>query len=131
MNIETIKNLNKLKNASSVNHELIALNANILTQNVLKCLYKEGFILSYRNMHIHDKNSPSKLLVKMRYLYNKSIFQHLKIKSSSSKRIFFSLKDISKMSSKKSLLVFSTNKGLLTLNECKKLRVGGILLFTC
>jgi small subunit ribosomal protein S8 len=132
MNIETIKFLNQLKNASLVNHESIKVDSNKLIKNLLKLLYKEGYILYYR---IKKKesfyNSTTESIVNLRYFYNKSIFKNLKIISSPSNKRYFSLINISRMISKKNLFVFSTNKGLLTLNECKKLRVGGVLLFVC
>jgi ribosomal protein S8 len=131
MNIETIKNLNQLKNASLVNHELVKLNSNKLTKNLLKLLYKEGLILSYRINEKNIKKITPEFVVRIRYVYNKSVFKQLKIISSPSQRRFLCLKSISRIASKKNLLVFSTNKGLLTLNECKKFKVGGVLLFIC
>jgi small subunit ribosomal protein S8 len=133
MNIETIKFLIKLKNASTANQESFNSNVNKLSQNLLKILYREGFVLSFRikkqdsSFGINNTTST----INLRYLYNKSMWRHLKIVSSPSKRRYFCLKSISRISSKKNLFVFSTNKGLLTLNECKKLKVGGVLLFIC
>lgn len=131
MNITTIHNLNKLKNASYVNHELAHIDSNKLTEKLLKLLYKEGFILSYRIKKNSKFISFPKSVVSLRYLYNRPIFKNLKIISSPSQRRFFGLKNISRLSSKNNLLVFSTNLGLLTLNECKKFGLGGILLFIC
>jgi small subunit ribosomal protein S8 len=131
MNIETIKNLNKLKNASLVNHELVYLNSNKLTKILLELLYKEGFILSYKIKEKNNEQKTTNFLVKIRYLYNKPVFKHLKIVSSPSHRKFLCLKNISKITSKKNLFVFSTSKGILTLNQCKRFKVGGLLLFIC
>jgi ribosomal protein S8 len=41
------------------------------------------------------------------------------------------IKSISKLSTKKRILVFSTSKGLLNGLECKKQNIGGTLLFIC
>lgn len=132
MNIETIKFLNQLKNASLVHHESIQTNSNRLIQSLMKILYKEGFILSFRTKKKDNYfNLTSESFVNLRYFYNKPIFRNLKIMSSPTKRRYFGIKSISRISSKKNLLIFSTNKGLLTLNDCKRLNIGGILLFVC
>jgi ribosomal protein S8 len=133
MNIETIKFLIKLKNASTVNQESFYSNVNKLSQNLLKILYKEGFVLSFRikkRDSSYDSNTTTSK-INLRYSHNKSVFRYLKIVSSPSKRRYFCLKSISRINSKRNLFVFSTNKGLLTINECKKLKVGGVLLFIC
>ena len=44
---------------------------------------------------------------------------------------YFTLKDVSKISTKKLVLFFSTNKGILTSLDCKKHGLGGTLLFAC
>ena len=131
MNIETIKFLNQLKNASLVNHENVCVKSNRLIQSLLKLLYKEGVILSFRTKKFEPLKFTFKSFINLRYFYNKAIFKHLKIMSSPSKRRYFCLKNICRISSKKNIFVFSTNKGLLTLNGCKKLKVGGVLLFIC
>jgi ribosomal protein S8 len=132
MNVETIKFLNQLKNASLVHHESVQTNSNKLIQNLMKILYKEGFILSFRTKKRENfYNLTSESHVSLRYFYNKPIFRNLKIVSSPSRRRYFGIKSISRINSKKNLLIFSTNKGLLTLNDCKRLNIGGILLFVC
>lgn len=132
MNIQTIKFLNKLKNASLINNEFITVDSNKFIHLLLKFLYKEGFILSFK---IKEKdsfhNNTTEALVILRYFYNKPIFRDLKIISSPSKNTVLSYRSLSRITSKKNILVFSTIKGLLSLDECKKFKVGGILLFIC
>jgi ribosomal protein S8 len=48
MNLQTIKNLNKLKNASLIKSESISLEHSFLILNIIKNLYKEGFIQSFK-----------------------------------------------------------------------------------
>jgi len=61
----------------------------------------------------------------------KPIFNNLKIVSSSSYKKIVSLKNICKLVTKNKYFLFSTNKGLLSMTECKRYHVGGVLLFSC
>ncbi len=132
MNIKTINFLTQLKNASMINKESIRLESNRFILSLLKVLYKEGFILSYRVQEKKDfSNKTSEVIVNIRYVQNKPVFNNLKIISSPSFQKLVSLKNISRLVSKKKFFLFSTNLGLLTLNECKKMHVGGFLLFVC
>jgi small subunit ribosomal protein S8 len=40
-------------------------------------------------------------------------------------RVYFSVKHIWKIDTTNSLLILSTNKGFMSITECKKLKVGG------
>ncbi len=132
MNIKTINFLTQLKNASMINKESIRLESNRFILSLLKVLYKEGFILSYRVQEKKDfSNKTSEVIVNIRYVQNKPVFNNLKIISSPSFQKLVSLKNISRLVAKKKFFLFSTNLGLLTLNECKKMHVGGFLLFVC
>jgi ribosomal protein S8 len=132
MNIETIKFLNQLKNASLGNLEKIKTRSNNLILILLKVLYKEGYILSFRrNLKEGYLNETSEFLIHMKNPSGKQLFKDLRIISTSSNQKYFSLKTINRMESKRKLIVFSTDKGILTLTECKRNKVGGILLFVC
>jgi small subunit ribosomal protein S8 len=132
MNLETIKFLNQLKNASLGNLEKIKTRSNNLILNLLKVLYKEGYILSFRRILKEDYlNETSEFLIHIKNPNGKQLFKDLKIISTPSNQKYFSLKDINRMESKRKLIIFSTDKGILTLTECKRNYVGGILLFIC
>lgn len=132
MNIETIKNLNKLKNASLSNIDFVFLSYNKLTLNIILFLYHEGFILSFRVVVDHSARYFKQMIkVSLRYSENKSILNNLQILSSPSNYSFFSYNEMVKIDSRKSLYCFSTNEGLLNSFKCKKRRLGGILLFIC
>lgn len=132
MNIEIIKSLNKLKNASLSNKESICLKYNKFTLNLLKFLYEEGFVLSF--IVFNDKKSIyslRKIKVCLRFFYNKPVLKELKVLSSSSKASFLSHKNIVRLNSKKALYCFSTSQGVLSALTCKKRKLGGVLLFVC
>jgi small subunit ribosomal protein S8 len=132
MNIETINFLSQLKNASLVRKGLLQTNSNKLIKSLMKILYREGFILSFRNkLRKKFNNGTLDSIVNLKYFDNETIFSSLCIVSTPSNTRFLSIKDICRINSKKNLFIFSTNKGLLTLTECKKQHLGGVLLFVC
>ena len=132
MNIKTIHFLSKLKNSSLIGKESIIVDCNKFILKLLPKLYNEGYILSFRVKNKASfQNNTREALVSLRYYYNKPIFNRLKIASKPSFQLILSYKNICRIVAKKRFFLFSTNIGLLTLNECKKHRKGGILLFSC
>jgi ribosomal protein S8 len=129
MNTQTINFLNKIKNASLSNNELISVPYNKFIINLLAVLYKEGFIQSF-NMY-QDVNCQTKVNIVLRYYYNKSSVKNLKIISSPSKVRYLDYNSLTKLSTKKNVLFLSTSLGILTALDCKKKKIGGILFFIC
>lgn len=87
----------------------------------LKILWAEGFILGYK---INEKNT-DQLKIFLKYNRNKPTINSIKFLSKPSRRLYYSAKQIWKIDSNKSFIIFSTDKGLKSLLECKKLHIGG------
>ena len=119
-----IKALNKLKNASLINKEVVYLNFDLKYFEVLRVLYREGFIQGYK---IDKKNYQT--IVYLRFFQNKSVLDRLRFLSVPSRERFISYKDLCLINNKKTFVLLSTNKGLRTIFECKKQKLGGKLLF--
>jgi len=132
MNINTITLLSQLRSASLNKKESVMLEINNFTITVLDSLYNEGLILSYTIVRKQGfLNNTKTALVHIRYVHGKPVFENLKILSSPSFTRIISIKNICRLNPKKENFFFSTNKGILSLQECKNKRVGGILLFMC
>lgn len=125
MNVQTIRVLNKLKNSSLVHQKCISAPINKLTRRIISLLYKEGYILSYKRRDDKDMKIELKRYTRI------PIFKNLKLCSSPSKAVFLSFKQIIHLNTKKNLYILSTNKGIMTGNSCKALKLGGVLLFYC
>ena len=87
----------------------------------LKLLWAEGFIFGYT---VNEKNK-NQIKIFLKYVNNKPAIRSTKFLSKPSRRLYYSAKQIWKIDSNKSFIVFSTNKGLKSIVECKKLRLGG------
>lgn len=132
MNINTITLLSQLRSASLNKKESVMLEINNFTITVLDSLYNEGLILSYTIVRKKGfLNNTKTALVHIRYVQGKPVFENLKILSSPSFTRIISIKNICRLNPKKETFFFSTNKGILSLQECKNKKVGGILLFMC
>mgnify|MGYP001427843636 CR=1 FL=1 len=131
MNTNLIKLLLQLKNASLVKKEVVEFNCNSLCLEMLKLLYTEGFIQSFRilSKNRSDNEKQFQTTIMLRYSYNKPALKTLKIISTPSYSKYLTLKDISKIQDRKNILFLSTNRGLLTGLQCKKNKIGGTLLF--
>nr|AEP20716.1 ribosomal protein S8 [Kryptoperidinium foliaceum endosymbiont] len=93
-----------------------------ICESFLKILWNEGFISGYR---ISSQN-PSNVEIFLKYTRTGvPVISSLKFLSKPSQRIHYSSKQIWKLDSSKTFVIFSTNQGLKSINECKKDRVGG------
>ena len=93
-----------------------------ICESFLKILWNEGFISGYRISHQNNNN------VEIFLKYTKTgspAINSLKFLSKPSQKIYYSSKQIWKLDSSKTFVIFSTNHGLRSINECKKDRIGG------
>lgn len=87
----------------------------------LQILWNEGFILGYKT----DSNNFNNIKIFLKYNNQKPVIHSIKLISKPSRRLYYSIKQIWKIDSSKYFIIFSTNKGLKSITECKKLRIGG------
>jgi small subunit ribosomal protein S8 len=126
MNLTKIKFLLTLKTCSLSKKESILTNYHTKNYDLIYILYKEGLIQSF-----NLKNFNSKILIYLRYYYNKILLDSIKIVSKPSLNRYLKLKNLYKLNFKKKLFVLSTSKGLKTLSDCKINNLGGKLLYIC
>jgi small subunit ribosomal protein S8 len=124
MNKSLITFLIKIKNASYLQKEVVITNNSFLNFSVAKMLYSEGYIQSFK-----IQKNKNVLQITLRYFQGKSVLTNLKIVSSSSKLKFMNYLEIIKISSPGKNFFFSTSSGFVTIKECKKTGIGGILSF--
>jgi len=110
-----------IKNGQIAKRNYIYQTRKKICESFLKILWDEGFILGY----IVDNGSPNKLKIFLKYINNRPVINNIKTVSKPSRRIYYSIKQIWKIDSSKSFIVFSTNKGLKSIVDCKKLKIGG------
>jgi small subunit ribosomal protein S8 len=110
-----------IKNGQLSKRNSITQKKKKICEKFLKVLWNEGFIAGY----VIDKKNPSQFRIFLKYRNNKPVINLLKVISKPSRRISYSVKQLWKIKSNKSLIIISTNQGLKPLTECKKLGIGG------
>ena len=114
MNLTKIKFLLTLKTCSISKKESILINYHTKNYDLIYILYQEGLIQSFQ-----FKNLNKKILVYLRYYYNKILLDSLTIISKPSLNKYLKLKNLYKLNFKKNLFILSTSQGLKTLLDCK------------
>ncbi len=107
-----------IQNGQLANKSFILQKKTKLCSLILNLLWDEGYILGYKIEEKYFK-------IFLRYKNNSPVISSLKSISKPGNRLYYTSKQLWKINSTKGLIVVSTNKGLLTLNECKKKRLGG------
>lgn len=88
---------------------------------VLNILWNEGFISGYKI----SKGKPNVLKIFLRYKNTKPVINTINVLSKPSLKVYYSLKQLWKLDSSKGIIIISTNKGFMSLNECKQRKLGG------
>ena len=88
---------------------------------LLNILWDEGFISGYKTSDT-DSNT---IVIYLKYDNKLPVINGLSSVSKPSLRVYYSLKQLWKFDVSQGLLVLSTNKGLLSIHTCKKLKLGG------
>ena len=126
MNYTTIKFLINIKNASLGTNETLIVSYDSFSLSILKILYNSGLIQGYSAL---DSN---KVIIYVRKVFNKTLTRELKLISTPKTKVSLDYKAITRLKKNtNSLMFFSTDQGLFTINECKKNKIGGVLLFIC
>ena len=127
MNLTTIKNLIKIKNASLVSKKKVVIKYHSFIVLLLKYMYKLGLIQNYNILK--NKNI---IIIFLRHYYDKIITTNIKLISTPSHKTFLNYKNVLSIKKQTNMtLFFSTSNGILTIQDCKKQNIGGVLLFIC
>jgi small subunit ribosomal protein S8 len=110
-----------IKNAQLARRAFIFQKRTSICEAFLKILWDEGFILGYK---IDSKNF-NQIKIFLKYKNGEPVMNSIRVISKPSRQIFYSTKHIWKINSSKSFIIFATNKGLKSIVNCKKLRIGG------
>lgn len=116
--------LANIKNGQKANKAYIIYPRKKNSALILNILWEEGFILGYA---ISKKNS-NMFEIFLKYKQGIPVIKYLKSITKPSGRIYCSSKQLWKINSNLGLFILSTNKGILSINTCKNLNIGGELL---
>lgn len=109
--------ISSLKNGQAVNKSFILQWNTQFCLRLLNILWDEGFILGYKIF-----SDFSKLKIYLKYSKGSPVINNIIIISKPSLWVYYSIKRLSKI---KNFIILTTNKGLKTIKDCKKLKIGG------
>lgn len=110
-----------IKNGQLARRPFVYQTRKKICEAFLKILWDEGFILGYKI----DVKDSKKLKIFFKYVNGKPVINSIKSISKPSRRIYWSTNQIWKIDSSRNFIIFSTNKGLKSLIDCKKFKIGG------
>jgi small subunit ribosomal protein S8 len=113
--------LANIKNGQLAKQNFVYQTRKKICESFLKILWNEGFIIGYTV----DSNDSNKLKIFLKYKNNRPAINSIKFISKPSRQIYYSINQIWKIDSSKSFIIFSTNKGLKSIVDCKRLKIGG------
>lgn len=115
-----------LKNGQISRKKSVLIKKTKLCESILKILWDEGYISGYSD----SLEYPGVYSVFLKYTkIGSPAIKAINAFSRPGKRIYYSKKQVWKLESSHLFIIFSTNLGVRTLLECKKLNVGGEPLF--
>ena len=111
-----------IKNGQMARKSVIDGPKKTICESLLKILWDEGFISGYK---ISTKKD-NRIKIFLKYTKNgKPVINSLKFLSTPGQRVYYSAKQIWKLDSGKTFIIFSTNQGLKSISDCKKNKIGG------
>ncbi|MGM0444832.1 MAG: 30S ribosomal protein S8 [Bacillota bacterium] len=118
--------LTRVRNANSVNKDVVDIPASNLKINIAKTLKDEGFIKEYK---IIDNYPQNKVRVYLKYgKDNEKVITGIKRISKPGLRVYVNKDEIPRVLGGLGIAVISTSRGVLTDKEARKEGVGGEVL---
>ena len=115
--------LTRIRNANSVYHNNVTMPTSKLKEALADVLKREGFIEDYR---IEESSPCSLLKVYLKYgSHREKVIREIERTSRCGRRIYTSISDLKPVLNGLGIAILSTNKGVLSDREARKMNVGG------
>jgi len=118
--------LTQLKNAQAVKKENVKIPYSKMDEGVLKILTSNNYI---ENFEKKGQKIKRYFDVKLKYVENKGAINGIKLISKPSRRIYVGFEKIRLVKNGYGLMVVSTSKGIMSGQEARKVKMGGLALF--
>ena len=119
--------LSAMYNKNAFYNEPVIVEYNLLCENVLKILLNNGYINEYK---VIDNDNKKSIEVYMKVFNKKKVINSFKLLSTPGRRLYNDLAELKYRYSFNpfSLVIVSTSKGVLTITDAIKNKVGGQLV---
>lgn len=120
--------ITRLRNASLANHEKVDVPASKTRIGIAGILKSEGYIKDFKVVKVTKQGM---IRVYLKYDENgKPLISNIKRVSRPGRRVYRGYEDVPQVRSGLGIAILSSNKGIITNNEAKNLKVGGEVLCT-
>jgi len=117
--------LTRIRNASSVGLDEVAIPLSIEKESIAKVLKEEGYICDYS---ISGEGVKRQIVVTLKYAAGKPVIEGIERVSKSSCRIHCGSSEIPRVRNGLGIVVLSTSKGIMSGRKAVKENVGGEIL---
>ena len=119
--------LTRIRNANTAKHDTVDVPASKMKISIAEILLKEGYIKKYE---IEEVNGFKSLHITLKYGKDKNekVISGLKRISKPGLRVYANVEEMPKVLGGLGIAIVSTNKGVITDKEARKLNVGGEVL---
>ena len=119
--------LTRIRNANTAKHDTVDVPASKMKLSIAEILLKEGYIKGYEVVEVNGFNN---IHITLKYGKDKNvkIISGLKRISKPGLRVYANNENLPKVLGGLGVAIISTNKGVITDKEARKLNVGGEVL---
>ncbi len=119
--------LTRIRNANAAKHDTVDVPASKMKTAIADILVKEGYIAKYT---IEDAGAVKNLHIKLKYGADKNekIITGIKRISKPGLRVYVNKEELPRVLGGLGIAILSTNQGVITDKEARKLHVGGEVL---
>ncbi|MBI9015670.1 MAG: 30S ribosomal protein S8 [Phycisphaerae bacterium] len=121
--------LTRIRNAVSIENAEVLVKASRVCEGLAKVLKEQGYIQGYDRIETTDKQGLLRIELKYGPLGEK-VINEIKRCSKPSCRVYCDVSELPKVLGGLGIAILSTNKGVISDQQCRQLNVGGELLCT-
>lgn len=117
----------RVRNACAIKRESVDVPASKVKLAILKILKEGGFIKEYKRISTAERQDLFRIYLKYGPL-KQQIINKIDRASKSSRRLYKKSDEVGRVFGGIGLGIYSTSKGIISDNECRKLKIGGELI---
>ena len=119
--------LTRLRNALKARHRIVEIPASNTKKAITQVLFEKGYIANYK---FEDEGPQGHIKIALKYIpgTGEPVIQKLTRVSRPGLRLYKGVEDLPRVINGLGIAILSTNKGIMTDKEAKRLNVGGEVL---
>jgi len=120
--------LTRVRNSQKAGHSYVVTPSSNAVKSVLDVMVREGYIKSYEEFEL--RTGINNLKIDLKYFEGEPVIKELKRVSKPGRRVYTSIKRLSRVFGGLGISVLSTPKGMLSDEEARLQQVGGEVVCT-